>query len=171
MDDLIPLLNDPEIDGIAYVRVNLGSGIEISAEHETNATLPPDRDESAMLLDAFNAWLAELSPDALLQDWDFPESTLEMLHFLEIAEVESLRESINLIDPLISTSLFARDELRSRKAALLEDTSQAEKAFANPRYERRDWKVAQGSLSGEEADKAGARTTIDLIRKELATYE
>ncbi|MEM1180125.1 MAG: hypothetical protein AAGM22_17420 [Acidobacteriota bacterium] len=171
MDELFPRLNNPDVEGIGYVRVRLGHGIEISAEQATHPTPAQGRDEATMLKDSLMAWIADLSEEELLQDWDFPPSALEMLHFLAIAEAEPLRESINLIEALVSTGLSASAELEDRRNALVETPVPAEITRKQLKYGRRDWAVAEGSLDGNEADRAGARTTIALIRKELAAYE
>ena len=172
-DELIPLFNNPEVEGIAFARMNLSNGIEVTAEHATSAKLPPDQDVAALLRDSLAEWMAGLSPDEFRESWDFPESSLEMLKFLEIPQAESLREEVGLelLEALVATSLHAYSELESRRTALLDDASPARASFPGSEYQQRDWKVAVGSLGSEEADRAGARTTIDLIRKELAAYE
>ena len=169
--ELLPLFNDPEIEGIAFARISLSNGIEVTAEHATRVNLPPDQDEVALLRHSLAAWIAGLSPDELRQDWDFPESTLEMLEFLEIPQVEPVGKRVALLDALVSTSLYAHTELQSRRVALLDEPSRLDAPVLGFEYRKRDWKLTEGSLSSEAADKAGAGTTVDLIKKELAAYE
>lgn len=170
-NELIPVFHDPEVEGIAFLRVSLSNGIEVRAQHPTSGSLDPDLNEISLLRESLAAWMDELSPDELQRDWDFPESTLEMLQFLAIPQAEPLRVRVGLVDALIETTLYAHRELEERRAALYEDSSRREDTELRLNYQQRDWRVTEGTLEGAAADRAGARTMVEMIEKELASHE